>query len=85
MSITVKNNSFIFDADSELNEAKTLAQELFGDRFSLIGLGDNIFKCVQEGDGVNCSISALPVLLEWWNNNWNINNGQYLHPRNEPF
>jgi hypothetical protein len=44
MSITVKNNSFIFDADSELNEAKTMAQELFGDRFSLIGLGDNIFR-----------------------------------------
>ena len=73
MSITVKNNSFIFDADSELNEAKILAQELFGDRFALNGFGDNIFKCVQEGDGVDCTISALPDLLEWWNNDWNIN------------
>jgi hypothetical protein len=73
MSITVKNNSFIFDADSELNEAITVAQELFGNRFSLIGFGDNIFKCVQDGDGVNCSISLLPDLLEWWDNDWNIN------------
>ena len=71
MSIIVKNNSFIFDADYELEDAYSIAKELFGDRFSLIGLGYNIFKCVQEGDGVSCSISDLPNLLSWWNNDWN--------------
>lgn len=73
MSILVNYNSFIFDAESEseLNEAKRVAQDMFGDRFALIGLGDNLFRCVQEGEGVNTSLSTLPDLLSWWNNDWN--------------
>ena len=71
---TVKET--IYFSLEESAKAATAAQALFGEDCAVVGLGDNNFMAVQEGDGVNCSSAVIATLGDWWSENWNAESNQ---------
>ncbi len=56
---------------SEAAEAMIAAKNVFGHRCAIVGLGDDFFKVVQEGDGVNTATKDIEDIADWWDNEWN--------------
>lgn len=63
--------SCIYFNIEEAEAAEHAALEKFGHECAIIGLGDDFFKVVQHGDGVNATTSNIGNLADWWENAWN--------------
>ena len=59
-----------FEAREEASDAMNAAQFIFGDRCAIVGLGDDFFKIVQEGGGVNTETKEIADIGDWWNTEW---------------
>ncbi len=66
----IESTSIYFNIQ-EANKVENEVLEKFGQECSIIGLGNDFFKIVQHGDGLNTKTHCIRDIGDWWQPAWN--------------